>query len=466
MVMKHVGISNFFFSCAFLLFGLIIVNPAFAADMDMPGMDMPMAPEATSNPPQTSIPSTRPAPTAAVTQDDMQGMDMSHAMAGNLGNYAMTRDASGTSWQPDSTPMQGIHFNEGDWSLMTDGFVNGVFDNQGGKRGADKTFSSSMAMLMAQRSIGDRGTLGLRGMMSLDPLMGANGYPLLFATGETANGSTPLVDRQHPHDLFMELASTYSYRLTDNSSAFIYGGLPGEPALGPTTFMHRFSGIDNPEAPITHHWLDSTHITYGVLTGGYVQGPWKIEASTFKGREPDQYRTDIESPKLDSYSTRLTYNPDLNWSFQTSWGYLKSPEQLTPNVNENRVTASGTYNLPFDSNNWATTFAWGRKMNNPGHDLDGFLLESSVVLHDTHTFFARAERVGEDELFNGDPTLDNQVITVNKLTVGYIRDFHVAEHVKFGVGGLVDRYAYPDKINSVYGADPTSFILFVRLKLI
>jgi hypothetical protein len=465
MLKKNAGVSNFSFSCASLLFGLITANPTFASDMDMPGMAMPRAHEATSNPIQAVAPPTSAAPTAAVPQDDMQGMDMRPGMAGNLGNYVMIRDASGTSWQPDSTPMQGVHFNEGQWSLMTDGFANAVFDKQGGKRGAGKTFSSSMAMLMAQRLVGDSGTLGLRGMMSLDPLMGANGYPLLFATGETANGSTPLVDRQHPHDLFMELASTYSYRLTDNSSAFIYGGLPGEPALGPTTFMHRFSGRDNPEAPITHHWLDSTHITYGVLTGGYVQGPWKIEASTFKGREPDQYRTDIESPKLDSYSTRLTYNPDLNWSFQTSWGYLKSPEQLTPNVNENRVTASGTYNLPFDSNNSATTFAWGRKMDNPGHDLDGFLLESSVAFHDTHTFFARAERVGEDELFSGEPTLGNQVISVNKLTVGYIRDFHIAEHVKFGVGGLVDRYAYPNTVDNEYGAYPTSFMLFMRFKL-
>lgn len=377
----------------------------------------------------------------------------------------MTRDASGTSWQPDSSPAQGVSFAAGGWDLMAEGYINGIYDVQGGPRGANKTFSQSMGMLMGQRPVGERGTWGLRAMMSLDPLMGANGYPLLFATGETANGSTPLVDRQHPHDLFMELATTYSYRLTDKSSVFVYGGLPGEPALGPTTFMHRLSGMDNPEAPITHHWLDSTHITYGVLTGGYVHGQWKIEASAFNGREPDQYRSDIESPKLDSYSARLTYNPTADWSLQTSWGSLHSPEQLTPGVNEHRITASGTYNLPFDDNNWATTFAWGRKMNAPGHTLDGFLLESEVVLHDKHTFFARAERAGEDELFDGSPTLGGQVLTVSKISVGYIRDFHVTEHLKFGVGGVVDRYAYPAGMDGAYGANPTSGMMFVRLKL-
>ncbi len=199
------------------------------------------------------------------------------------------------------------------------------------------------------------------------------------------------------------------------------------------------------------------------MTTGYVQGPWKIEGSAFKGREPDQHRYDIEAPKLDSVAARLTYNPTPNWSLQTSWGYLKSPEELTPNINENRLTASGTYNLPFGENVWATTFAWGRKMNNPGHTLDGFLLESELVLHDTHTIFARAERVGEDELFEGGP-LSGRVFTVDKISIGYIRDFPIDEHLKLGIGGLVSRYDYPGALDRAYG-DPTSYMVFVRLKV-
>jgi hypothetical protein len=400
---------------------------------------------------------------------DMSGMDMSAMgtmkMTGALGPYAMSREASGTSWQPESTPHQGLHFTAGDWMLMAHGYVDGIYDMQGGPRGGDKSFSSSMAMLMGQRPLGDEGTLALRSMISLEPLMGANGYPLLFATGETANGRTPLVDRQHPHNLFMELSATYSLKLSDDSATFLYAGLPGEPALGPPAFMHRASGMDNPEAPITHHWLDSTHITNGVVTAGYVQDRWKIEASAFNGREPDQYRYDINSPTLDSVSAQLSFNPTPNWSLQASWGYLKSPEQLTPTVHENRVTASASYNLPFDDNEWATTLAWGRKMNNPGHTLDGFLLESEVILAKTNTVFTRIERADEDELFEAPSPLAGQVSSPMEFTVGYIRDFELADHVTFGIGGLISRYAYPDRLNSAYGSDPTSGMVFVRIKL-
>ncbi len=403
----------------------------------------------------------------------MAGMDMSDGgmdmgdmkMTGAFGTYGMSREASGTSWQPESTPLQAAMFSAGDWMLMAHGDIDVVTDSQGGTRGANKTFAAGMGMLMGQKSVGEDGTVGLRAMMSLDPLMGANGYPLLFATGETANGRTALVDRQHPHDLFMELSASYSAKLSESSSAFVYFGLPGEPALGPPAFMHRFSGMDNPEAPITHHWLDSTHITYGVATVGAVYDAWKIEGSVFRGREPDQYRYDIESPGFDSVSARLSYNPTPNWSGQVSWGYLKSPEQLNPEINENRVTASATYNLPFGDSNWSTTLAWGRKMNRPGNTLDGFLLESAVVLQDTDTIFARAERVSEDELFDGfGPPLQGRIFTVNALTIGYIHDLHLTENLKLGLGGLVSRYAYPAALDGEYG-DPTSFMFFVRLKL-
>lgn len=387
--------------------------------------------------------------------------------SGALGSYPMNRDASGTSWQPDSTPHQGWHGSQDGWNLMAHGFVNGIFDDQDGPRGDDKAFSSSMAMLMGQRKTGERGLWSLRGMISLDALMGARGYPLLFATGETADGREHLVDRQHPHDLFMELATSYAYRFTKDSSVFLYAGLPGEPALGPTVFMHRFSGMDNPEAPITHHWLDSTHVTFGVVTLGVAHGPWKVEASGFNGREPNQHRYDIETPKLDSASTRLTYNPDPNWSMQASWGYLHSPEQLAPQVEENRLTASATYNLPFEANNWASTFAWGRKMNDPGQTLDGFLLESSLTLDGKHTFFGRAERADESELFDEhDENHAHQVETVNKFSIGYVRDFRIAEHLSFGAGGLVSRYAIPDGMKDSYGKNLTSYMLFVRLKVI
>ena len=310
---------------------------------------------------------------------------------------------------------------------------------------ATRHFLNGMFMGMAQRALGE-GTFGLRAMLSPDPFMGANGYPLIFATGETADGRTHLIDRQHPHDLFMELATTYSYAFNKNSSVYVYAGLPGEPALGPSAFMHRTSGMDIPEAPITHHWLDSTHITFGVLTAGVVLDTWKLEASAFKGREPDQYRYDIEAPKLDSYSARISWNPIRELSFQVSWGHLKSPEGLDPDKNEDRFTVSAIYTQPFGNDNiWSTTLAWGRKMMKPGDTLDGFILETAAIFQKKYTLFARAERVQENELLDLEPA---PVFTVNKLTVGGIYDFFRTDHAKFGVGGLVSFYGVPDGLKS------------------
>ena len=297
--------------------------------------------------------------------------------------------------------------------------------------------------------------------------MGPNGYPLLLATGETANGTSHLVDRQHPHDLFMELAATYSVNLSANSSVFVYGGLPGEPALGPPAFMHRTSGMDNPEAPISHHWLDSTHITFGVVTAGLVVNDWKVEASAFRGREPDQYRYDIERPSLDSFAGRVSWNPTREWALQVSYGHLTSPEQLAPTMDEDRITASAIYTTPFgDGHLWSTTLAWGRKMLRPGDTLDAYLIESSAILKNNVTLFMRAERAEENELTHDIPGLEGRTFTVNKVSVGGIYDFLRTERVKFGIGGLVSRYVLPDDLKAEYGRDLTGYMVFGRLKLL
>ena len=392
--------------------------------------------------------------------------DLHGDMKAFLGPYGITREASGTSWVPDTTPHEGIHAKYGAWLTMWHGYLNLVHDVQTGPRGGNKTFVNGMVMFMAQRPLGD-GTFGLRAMLSPDPFMGKSGYPLLFAAGETADGQTHLVDRQHPHELFMELAATYSRPLSATSSVFVYVGLPGEPALGPPAFMHRTSGMDIPEAPITHHWLDSTHITFGVVTGGLIVDNWKIEASAFRGREPDQNRYDIEAPKLDSFAARLSWNPIRELSMQLSWGRLNSPEQLAQGVNEDRLTASATYTQPFGSDNvWSTTAAWGRKMLRPGETLDGFMLETAVILQKTYTVFARAERVASNELTHDIVGLDGRVFAVGKLSVGGIYDFYRTDHVKAGIGGLVSKFAYPAELTPLYGSNPTGYMVFARLKVL
>src|SRR3954447_4627632 len=407
-----------------------------------------------------------PAKQAAHTGHGGGAHDEHGGMKGFLGPYSITREGSGTSWVPDTTPHEGIHGKVGDWSTMWHGYLNLIYDHQGGPRGGDKTFTNGMVMGMAQRPLGD-GTLGVRAMLSPDPFMGKSGYPLLLASGETADGRTHLIDRQHPHDLFMELAGTYSRNLNATSSVFVYAGLPGEPALGPPAFMHRTSAVDNPEAPITHHWLDSTHITFGVVTAGLILDKWKMEASAFRGRERDQPHYDMEAPKLDSFSARLSWNPIRELSMQVSWGRLNSPEQLAPAVDEDRVTASAIYTRPFGNDNlWSTTAAWGRKILRPGQTLDGYMLESALMFQKTFTLFMRGERVAETELHEDIAALDGQILMVNKLSVGGIYDFYRTNHVKFGIGGLVSKYALPDVLKPLYGSDPTSGMVFLRLKVI
>lgn len=387
------------------------------------------------------------------------------SMRGMLGQYEMSREASGTAWQPESTPMEGVHFMAGEWMIMAHGFAYAIFDSQGGKRGDDDFFSSNMLMLMAQRPLGP-GTWGLRGMFSLEPeTIGKEGYPLLFQTGETADNETHLIDRQHPHDFFMELSTSYSLPIDEKSSVFVYLGMPGEPALGPPTFMHRFSGMDNPEAPITHHWLDSTHITFGVATVGVVWQDFKLEGSIFTGREPDEKRWDIDPPKFDSQSVRLTYNPTPDWSAQISYGHLNSPEQLEPDIDQNRFTVSVSYNKRFGKkSNWQTTAAWGQNDAEPGRRTNAYLLESAVNLEKTHTVFARYENVEKDELFDeGDP-LEGSVFIVNKVSVGYIYDFPEMHGVQFGLGALGSIHFIPSELEEVYGETPVSWMVFGRVK--
>ena len=378
----------------------------------------------------------------------------------------MERDASGTSWEPASTQMPGIHRTPDDWLLMTHDYMMGIYDHQGGPRGRHAFLSESMFMLTAQKDV-ERSTFALRGMFSLEPAtVQCDGYPLLLQTGETCNGKTPLIDRQHPHNLFMELAAVYTLRFRDSSSLFAYFGYPGEPALGPPAFVHRFSAFYNPEAPITHHWLDSTHIVFGVGTLGYVHDWLKIDASIFTGREPNQHRWGFNRPRFDSYSARISINPTDNWATQISYGYLKSPEQLEPHVNTRRITASATYNRAWDTNNWQVTGAWGLNQNHPGHSLNGVLLESAIEMWKKHVIFGRAEYVEKDELFIAPNPKAGKVFNVGKLDLGYIFEFPLIPYTLWGLGLVGSASFVPHSIRSEYGGTPLSYMVFLRIDIV
>lgn len=388
-------------------------------------------------------------------------MDHSAHMQGALGPYPMTREASGTAWQPDAAPMDGPHYMGERWMVMAHGFADVVYDDQGGPRGDEKVFVPSMLMLMAQRPAGP-GVLGLRSMVSLDPLMGDAGYPLLLQTGETADGVTPLVDRQHPHDFFMELAATYSITMGPGSG-FVYLGLPGEPALGPATFMHRASGLELPEAPLSHHWLDSTHITFGVATLGATVGDWKLEGSAFNGREPDENRWNIETRGFDSYAGRVSWNPAPAWSAQASYGYLASPEQLEPDVAVHRTTASVSHTHRQGAAHWSTTLAAGINRSG-GEDQPAYLLESARRFAAPVTLFGRAEYLYNSHLVLSGP-LDHQEFGVGKLSLGGRYDFAETGPLRYGVGALLSVYAMPSALESEYGAEPVSAMVFLRTSL-
>jgi hypothetical protein len=412
-------------------------------------------------------PTAEPAPQTDEHASMQHGAEDDHAMmmasmTGLFGAYPMGRDASGTSWQPDVSSHGGVHVHSGDWMFMGHAMLNGVYSWQDGPRGDEKAFLAGMIMGSARRDIGD-GTLNFRAMLSPDPFMGANGYPLLFAAGETADGDEPLIDRQHPHDLFMELSASYSHRIGESASVFLYGGLPGEPAFGPPAFMHRMSAMDSPEAPITHHWLDSTHITFGVVTAGLVVGDWKIEASQFRGREPDEERYDIETGDLDSTSARLSWNPTENLSLQASWADIESPEALEPDEDEERWSVSGIYTRRVGEHGWwSTTLAFSNKERSDGVSLDAWLAEAAWHPNDRWTVFARGEAIETDEL---GAVHHGPVEDVQRVSLGAIRDFRITDNTVFGVGAVVQQHFASDALEPLYDGDPQGAMAFVRLKI-
>lgn len=402
---------------------------------------------------------------AHTMQHDTMGHSKHTAMHGMYGNYPMTREASGTSWAPDSSPQEGFHHMYNKWMCMFEGFSYLVFDDQRGPLGGNKIFDENMFMIMAQRNF-EKNTLAFRSMFSLEPgTIGTCGYPLLLQTGETCDGITPLINKQHPHNFFMELSIVNTLRFNDKSSGFLYLGLPGEPALGPPVYIMRFSSEYIPETPITHHWVDSTHITFGVITAGYVYDKFKIEGSIFNGREPDQHRWGFNKPKLDSYSVRISANPTPNLALQASYAFLKSPEQLEPHVNIGRFVASAIYNKQWNSNNVQAAAIVGVNNNRPGHVLPAFVLEATGEFRKKHLCFGRFETVNKDDLFIAPDPYAEKVFTVKKVTLGYVYEFITSHHIKWGLGGLVDFPIVPKKISCRYGSD-TSFMVFLQLRLV
>ena len=386
------------------------------------------------------------------------GMAMSSVT--NIGD-PMSRESSGTAWAPDSSPMYAktkMYEDGGMLMLMGTAFMRYTSIGStrdvsiAGKGDRSRFDAPSMLMLMYSKPINERSQFGFRAMVSLDPIIQRGwGYPLLFQSGEQYAG-TPIHDRQHPHDLVSELAVTYSHKFDDKRSFYLYAGYPGEPALGPPMYLHRASGMNNPDAPIGHHWQDATHITFGVVTGGFSFGKAKIEASAFKGQEPNENRWNFDKPRLDSFSGRLSWNPTKNWALQVSHGYLKNPEPAEPEVKIlHKTTASAIYNKKFDDDrNWASTFVWGQNYAN-GQRTNSFLFESNYDLY-KNVIFGRVEHVqksGHDLVL--DHALEDEIFGVNAFSLGYVRDIVQGKGLDVGLGAMATINTNPSTLSPFYG---------------
>ena len=378
----------------------------------------------------------------------------------------MSREGSGTSWIPDSSPMYGRMFMFGEDMLMLHGAIFPRYTNVSTRRGDDRIDAPNWFMAMFSHPLGESTQFGSRLMMSLDPLTeGGRGYPLLFQTGESWNGEA-LHDRQHPHDLFDELSFSLSQKFEHDLSAYIYFGYPGEPALGPPAFMHRPSAMDDPDAPIGHHWQDSTHITFGVATLGAQWRNVKLEGSIFTGREPDDDRYDFDRPRFDSYSGRLSWNPTPNLALQVSYGYIKSPEELHPETKIHRTTASAIYNLPLGHDtNWSNSFVWGQNNATKEGKTQSFLVESNYQ-RGRNTVYFRWERVQKSghELVL-DEADESEIFPVSGYSLGYVRDLSHGNGIDIGLGTQFTINDRPDSLDRYYGHDlGYAFQFFLRIR--
>jgi hypothetical protein len=378
--------------------------------------------------------------------------------------------ASGTSMNPDAEPMAMLMASAGKWVFALHGqaFLNHA--NDSGPRGGEETFSTNWVMGIASRPLGG-GTLAFRSMLSLEPAtIPDRRYPELFQTGETAFGKQ-LIDGQHPHDFFMELAAEYLHP-AGRGTVYVYAAPVGDPALGPVAFPHRESAMELPQAPLGHHFEDSTHIAFDVITVGGIAGPVTLEASAFHGGEPDESRWNIDGGRIDSWAARLRLRPLRSLDFQISHGWLTKPEKIEPGY-DTRTTASLSYSLEATRVGWSSTVVWGHSYKEVhARELNAWLAESNLRLFSRHHLALRGESVDKDELFPHPiltvvprPALPVRVFPVKAYTLGYTMDVLQASWSTTGIGVNATRYAFPSILRGFYGSHPHSVIVYLRVRL-
>lgn len=452
--------------------GIAVAAPTMAP---MPGMPMPTpAPAKTMAPmpstttapmPGMTMAPTSAAPVSSAAPSAMNAMDMPSTT--NVAD-PMSQEGSGTSWVPRSTQMFGWMRQGGRDMQMTHGALFPRYVSSGSQRGDRRADAPNWLMFMGTHAVGDRSQLGYAAMFSADALTeNQSGYPLLFQTGETAHG-VALHDHQHPHDLVSELALDYSARIGRSASAYLYLGYPGEPALGPPVYMHRRIAYDMPESTIGHHWQDASHIQFGVATVGFAPSSrFKLEASTFTGREPDEIRTNFDRVHLDSYSQRLSWNPSDDAAAEVSYAYIKSPEVLAPQVNQHRLVASLLLNRPLGpERNWYNGFVFGQNIE-PGAGRTSSYLAETDYQAGRNTLFGRFEygtRSARDLVVPGvDP---ETVYKVGTFALGGVHDLtRNPAAANIGIGAQLTLNAKSRGLDPAYGpGTPVGYQVFFRVR--
>lgn len=402
---------------------------------------------------------------------------------------------SGTSIEPASTPTPMLMSQHGAWTLMLHGtaFLTDTQQHAQSPRGEDKLFSTNWIMPMAQRQFGP-GQITLRAMFSLEPAtVTGRQYPELFQQGETAFGK-PIIDGQHPHDFFMEVAALYDIKLSERTLLSFYAAPIGDPAIGPIAYPHRISASEDPLAALGHHQQDSTHIAFNVLTAGVTWRWLRFEESGFHGGEPSEQRWGFQpSPNglaIDSYSSRLTFSPTQNLTSQYSIAHITSPEALYPGEDQQRQTASILYNRPLGAHhdtasmpgmdmsvpatgNWSTTILWGRTRSlTDGSKENSYLLESLLQFRTRNYVWTRIENAGRSNellLTPGEslpPHFEESPIGhVAAYSFGYDRDYRIAPRILAAPGAQFTTYATPHALVPTYGAHPYGAAFFVRFRV-
>lgn len=403
-------------------------------------------------------------------QAAQDGTDQMIMRSDNFVQSILSHTGSGTSAQPISTEAPMLMTMKDSWTLMFHANVFVLDEQQSGPRGGDKFFSTSWFMPMAQRKLGP-GVFTARVMLSLEPAtVTGRRYPLLFQQGETAFG-VPIADGQHPHDFIMEFAALYDLKLGEESLLSFYFAPTGDPAIGPAAYAHRASASENPIGTLGHHQEDSTHIADDVVTVGFTHGMARIEASGFHGREPDEFRWDIDQGRIDSWSTRLTLEPGKNWSGQYSYARIASPEVLFPGENQKRMTASVMYNRQFHDGNWANTLLWGHTRSLQDNSVfNSYLFESTARFRGRNYVWTRVESAERsNELILGEnplpPGFQEQPIgQVQAYTVGYDREIGLVSHLASAIGAQFTTYGVAERLKLIYGAHPVGVAVFLRLR--